>query len=68
MVDIFKKEICNYCQNTECDKSELVEVEADGLKIYKCLCYKKKSSKITSTGQTLPVKIKKNIYDNKNKR
>ena len=63
MVDIFKEKICNYCKNTECEKSNLVEVEIDGLKIYKCLNYKKKSSK-----KTLP-KIRKNHIDYlKNKR
>lgn len=68
MVDIFKNKICNYCENTECEKEELVEVEADGLKIYKCLSYKKKSSKKTPTGQTLPIKNKKFTKYYKNKR
>lgn len=68
MVDIFKKEICNYCKNTECEKNKLVEVEIDGVKTYKCFDYKRKLSKISSKESTLT--IKKNNTRNfcKNKR
>ncbi len=51
MVDIFKKEICNYCKNTKCEESEynrheVVETKVDGVTIYKCVNYQKDSSKI----------------------
>lgn len=46
MVDIFKEEICNYCKNTECKKKGLIESEADGLKVLKCVDYEKNPSKI----------------------
>lgn len=46
MVDIFKKEICNYCKNAKYDKNKcyinkLIKIETNGLKIYKCLNFKK---------------------------
>ena len=64
MVDIFKKQICNYCKNTECEKNEyykykLVEIEKDGLKIYKCTDYIKDSSKIIPIEPPLPITAKR---------
>lgn len=46
MVDIFEKEICNYCQNTECKKGKLIELKKDGVKILKCEEYKKIRQKL----------------------
>lgn len=66
MVDIFKKEICNYCKNTECKKNEcykykLVEIVLDGINIYKCTDYKKDSSKIISTARPLSITAKRDF-------
>lgn len=64
MVDIFRKEICNYCKNTECEKNEydknvLTEIRTDGVTIYKCINYKKDPSKIIPTERPLPVTAKR---------
>lgn len=60
MVDIFRKQICNYCKNTECEKNEyfekkIIEIKVDGITIYKCVDYKKDSSKIIPIDPPLPV-------------
>lgn len=60
MVDMFKKQICNYCKNTECEKNEyyknkIIGIKIDELIIYKCIDYKKDSSKIIPIDPPLPV-------------
>lgn len=55
MVDIFKKEICNYCKNTRCEKKGLIESETDGLKIFKCIDYSKDPSKIIPIEKPLSI-------------
>jgi hypothetical protein len=55
MVDIFEKEICNYCQNTECKKGKLIEIKTDGVNIYKCADYKKDPYKIIPIEPPLPI-------------
>ena len=64
MVDIFKKEICNYCKNTECEKNEyykntLIEINSDGLKTFKCIDYIKDPSKIIPIERPLPITAKR---------
>ena len=68
MVDIFKREICNYCKNEQQDKNEycnceIIEIEKDGLKVLKCIEYQKDSSKIISTTPPLPVTAKKDYIN-----
>ena len=51
MVDIFKKEICNYCKNTECQENEyykhkIIDVKIDKIHKYACSDYTKDLSKI----------------------
>lgn len=64
MVDIFKKEICNYCRNKRleeniCCKHEIIEIEKGGLKILRCINYQKDSSKIISIEPPLPITAKR---------
>lgn len=59
MVDVFKEEICNYCQNTECKKGKLIELKKDGVKILKCEEYKKDSSKIIPIERPLSITAKR---------
>lgn len=64
MVDIFKKQICNYCKNTECRKNEyyknkIIEIKVDRVTEYKCLSYKKDLSKIIPIQPPLYVTAKK---------
>lgn len=64
MVDIFKKEICNYCKNTECEKNEsykheIIGIKLDKLTIYKCANYQKDSSKIIPIERPLPITAKR---------
>ena len=59
MVDIFKQEICNYCQNTECKKGKLIELKKDGVKILKCEEYKKDLSKIIPIERPLSITAKR---------
>ncbi len=50
MVYIFKKEICNYCKNTQCEKNKIKnKIDIDKSKnmvIYKCTTYIKDKEKI----------------------
>lgn len=59
MVDIFKKEICNYCKNLGCEKKKLIEFETDGLKTFKCIEYEKDSSKIIPIERPLSITAKR---------
>lgn len=63
MVDIFKKEICNYCKNTECEKKELIELEMNGLKTFKCINYVKDPSKIIPIERPLSVTAKRDYIN-----
>lgn len=68
MVDMFKKQICNYCKNTECEKNEyykekIIEIKKDGFKILKCIDYQKDSSKIISTEPPLPITAKRDYIN-----
>lgn len=68
MVDIFKKEICNYCKNTECEKNEyyrrkLIGIDINGLKIYKCIDYKKDPSKIIPIDKPLSITAKRDYIN-----
>lgn len=63
MVDIFKREICNYCKDTQCEKNELIKIETDGLRIYKCMNYKKDSSKIIPIEPPLPITAKRDYIN-----
>ncbi len=60
MVDIFEREICNYCKDVECKMNEyyrkkLIEIRVDGLNTYKCVDYKKDPSKIIPIDPPLSV-------------
>lgn len=55
MVDIFKREICNYCKNTRCEKKGLIESNINGLKTFKCTNYLKDASKIIPIEKPLSV-------------
>lgn len=59
MVDIFKKEICNYCKNLGCEKKKLIELKKDEVKILKCEEYKKDSSKIIPIERPLSITAKR---------
>lgn len=59
MVDIFRKEICNYCKNTKCEKKELIETDINGLKSFKCIDYIKDPTKIIPIERPLPVTAKR---------
>lgn len=68
MVDIFKKEICNYCKNKQDDKNEycksgLVEINLDGLNIYKCPDYIKDPTKIIPIEPPLPITAKRDYIN-----
>jgi hypothetical protein len=45
MVDVFEKNICNYCKSTNCNK-KIMEGGEYKLKTYKCLSYIKDEAKI----------------------
>lgn len=60
MVDVFKKEICNYCKNKQQEKNnycglEIIEIKKNGLKILKCTNYQRDPSKIIPTKPPLYV-------------
>ena len=59
MVDIFKKQICNYCKRTQCEEEKLIETKIDGINIYKCMNYEKDPSKINIIEPPLPVTAKR---------
>ena len=61
MVDIFKREICNYCINNEKEycKYKIIGTERDMLKTYKCIQYKKDPSKIIQTKPPLSITAKR---------
>lgn len=68
MVDIFKKQICNYCKNKQQDKNEyceheVIEINKDGLKILKCTDYQKDSSKIIPIEPPLPITAKRDYIN-----
>lgn len=59
MVDVFKEEICNYCQNINCEKKEIIELKKGELKILKCMEYKKNVSKIIPKKRPLSITAKR---------
>ena len=68
MVDIFKKEICNYCKdkkdekNKDC-KQKIIKIEIDDLTIYKCSYYLKKTSESISIEPPSPVTTNKDYIN-----
>ena len=68
MVDIFQKEICNYCKNTQCKKNnynnnEIIEIEKDKVITYKCINYKKDLSKIIPIEPPLSITAKRDYIN-----